>query len=172
VRDPRPDTPTDEIGLRDQTRDIPSPSSWSVTSLDIFWPILAAVLVSAVVLVASVAHSSMDSVGVAASESQALVPKPAGKTGPILIVQISSHTTRAAASAASRELINRGIAVRVLKSDSFRPLNRGYFVVYAGPFLTTAAGRAEAKRIQDRIPGALLRYIHARADTTNPAATP
>jgi len=114
----------------------------------------------------------MDSVGVAASQSQALVPKAAGKTGPYLIVQISSHTTRAAASAASRELINRGIAVKVLKSDNFRPLNRGYFVVYAGPFQTTTAGRAEAKRTQDRIPGALLRYIHPRTDATKPAPTP
>jgi hypothetical protein len=164
VRDPRPDTPADEIGLRDQTRDVPSPSAWSAAGLDIFWPILAVVLVTAVVFVASVAHTSMDSVGVAASQNLTQAPRPTSRSGPLLIVQISSHTTRSAASAAAQELIDRGIAAKVLRSDNFQPLNRGYFVVFTGPYSTTASGRAEAKRVQVRIPGALVRDIQARED--------
>jgi hypothetical protein len=163
VRDPRQDTPADEIGLRDQTRDdVPSPSPWSAAGLDVFWPILAALLVAAVIFVASVAHSSMGSVGVGVAQNPTQIPRPTSTEGPLQIVQVSSHTTRSAASAAAQELIDRGFAARVLKSDNYRPLNRGYFVVFTGPYPRTAAGRADAKRVQVRIPGALLREIQPR----------
>ena len=163
---PRQDPPTEELGLRDQTPDAPLPSHWSsaASGLDVFWPILAVVLVVTVVFVASVAHNSMDSVGVPVSQNGTQTPKPTSKAGPILIVQISSHTTRSAAQAAMQEQVDRGVSAKVLKSDNYRPLNRGYYVVYTGPYPTTTGGRAEAKRVQVRIEGALVRDIQPRED--------
>lgn len=151
--------------MRDQSRDVPSSAQWSAAGLDIFWPILAVILVTAVVFVASVAHSSMDSVGVAVSQNETQAPTPTTRSGPILIVQVSSHTTRSAALAAAQEVIDRGLPARVLRSDNYRPLNRGYFVVFTGPYPTTATGRADAKQVQVQIPGALVRDIQPRVET-------
>jgi hypothetical protein len=150
------------VGLRDQDPDALLPSRWPGGGLDIFWPILAVVLVVAVVFVASVAHNSMDSVGVPVSQNLARAPQPTSKAETLLIVQVSSHTTRSAAAAATKELTDRGIDARILKSDKYRPLNRGYYVVFTGPYPTTAAGRTEAKKVQARIPGALLRDVQSR----------
>jgi hypothetical protein len=142
---------------------------WSVvrSSLSAFWLLLGVVLIGAVVLVASVAHTSMDKVGPSASQfeiqsrpKQATL-RPAAAVQ--VIVQVSSHTSRAVAVAATRDLqLRHGIQGHVLESGRYRPLNRGYFVVYVGPYPPTAAGRAAAKRIQARIPGALVRDIRAR----------
>lgn len=167
MRDPSQATPPDEIGLRDETRDPSLPSRRYLSGLDAFWPVLAVVLVVAVIFVASVAHSSMDGVGVPVSQIEAATPpQPTSKSGPILIVQISSHATRAVALDAVKELKDKGFAAKVLKSDNFRPLNRGYYVVFAGPYPTSAAGRAEAKQVQAQISGALVREIQRRDDTT------
>ena len=160
---PRQDIP-DEMGLRDQNPDARLPSRWPAAGLDIFWPILAVVLVVAVVFVASVAHNSMDSVGVPVSQNQPPVPRPTTRVDTLVIVQISSHTTRSAAQAANQEMVGRGFPARVLKSDNYRGLNRGYYVVFTGPYANTAAGRADAKRVQGRVPGALVRDIHPRED--------
>jgi hypothetical protein len=158
---PRQDLP-DEPGLRDQDPDAPLTSRWPAAGLDIFWPILAVVLVVAVVFVASVAHNSMDSVGVPVSQNQTPAPRPTNRDDTRVIVQISSHTTRSAAQAANQEMIDRGFDTRVLKSDNYRGLNRGYYVVYTGPYPNTTAGRAEAKQVQVRVTGALVRDIHPR----------
>jgi hypothetical protein len=165
VRDARQDVHTDELGLRGQIRDTPPPSRWSLSTagVDAFWPVLGVVLVVAVIFVASVAHSSMDSVGVPVSQAAAQQPKPVSSPGPLqVVVQVSSHRTRSAALAASQELIGRGFRTQVLDSDDYRGLNGGYYVVYIGPYPVTSAGRADAKRVQDRLPGALVRDIHAR----------
>lgn len=114
------------------------------------------------IFVASVAHSSMESVGVPVSQISTPLPKPEPTSARILVVQVSSHTTRSAAQAATQELIDRGFAARILKSDNYRPLNKGYFVVYTGPYPDTAAGRSQAKNVQVRIPGALVRDIRPR----------
>jgi hypothetical protein len=167
VRDPRAHTPANEMRLRDQARDtsLPSRRSLSLAGLDTFWPILAAILVAAVIFVASVAHSSMDDVGIPVLQNNLQAPKPTTKAGPILIVQISSHPTRSVALAAAKDLKSRGIAARVLKSDNYRPLKRGYFVVFTGPYPTAAAGRSEAKKVQAKLAGALLREIQRREDS-------
>jgi hypothetical protein len=157
------------MGLRDRARDTSLPERRSISAgLDAFWPVLAVVLTVAVIFVASVAHSSMDGVGAPVLQlDRTQTPKPTtARVGPILIVQVSSHDTRAVALAAAKELINRGIPARVLKSDNYRPLNRGYFVVFTGPYPETPAGRNEAKRIQSQIAGALLRDIQRREDAT------
>ncbi len=168
MRNPRQDPPADELELRDQPRDgsLPSRRSISTANWDAFWPILAAVLVVAVIFVASVAHSSMDDVGVPLAQKVIQAPKPTitAKVTPILIVQISSHDTRSVALSAAKDLVDRGFAARVLKSDNYRPLNRGYFVVFTGPYPTTTTGRAEAKRVQGRIAGAMVRDIQRRED--------
>jgi hypothetical protein len=162
VRDPNQDAPAVDLEPRDQSHDstLTSRLSASLTGLDGFWPILAVVLVVAVTFVASVAHSSMESVGVAVSRNELATPTPSSTAGaPLLIVQISSHTTRSAAQAASQELIDRGFNARILRSDNYRPLNPGYFVVFTGPYEPTAAGRAAAKRVAVQIQGALVRDV-------------
>jgi hypothetical protein len=149
-------------------------SRWSapIRDLDVFWPILGVILVVAVVFVASVAHNSMDGVGVAATVTEPparasqqpapTTPDPQITATTLLIVQVSSHPSRAAAQLAAMQLTNRGFSVHVLDSDDYRPLNRGFFVVYAGPFPVTSAGRAAAKKVQAKLPGALVRELHAR----------
>ena len=167
VREASLDPPANEMRLRESTRDtsLPPRRSISTAGLDVFWPILAVVLVVAVIFVATVAHSSMDGVGVPLAQNAMTPPQPTTAAGPILIVQVSSHVTRSAAQAAVKDLTDRGITARVLKSDNYSPLNRGYFVVFTGPYPRTAVGRAEAKRIQTRIPGALLRDVLRRSGT-------
>ena len=169
MRDPRPDTPANEVWLRDHTRDtsLPSRRSLSASGLDAFWPILAAILVMAVIFVASVAHSSMDGVGLPVLQNHVQTPKPTTKVGPILIVQISSHDTKSVALAAAKDLKDRGVPARVLKSDNYRPLKRGYFVVFTGPYPRSAAGRGEAKKVQAKLAGALLRDIQRREGSTS-----
>jgi hypothetical protein len=140
---------------------------WSGFSsgFDGFWLVLGVVLIGAVVLVASVAHTSMDKVGTPALkiESQARpkqTPRPVA--GTIVIVQVSSYTSKSIAVESARKLISQGFAAHVLESNRYRPLNRGYYVVYLGSFPASAQGRANAKKVQVRIPGALVRDIQAR----------
>jgi hypothetical protein len=166
VRDPNPGVRADDTGVRQQIRDAPPPSRWpaALTSLDIFWPILSVILVVTVVFVAVVAHSSMDSVGALPSSTHLPPPTPTSttKTTTILIVQVSSHPTRAKAQAAAQELADQAFQPEILKSDDYAPLNRGFFVVYVGPYPPTENGRAAAKLVQAQLPGSLLREIHLR----------
>ena len=133
-----------------------------MAGLDVFWPILAVILVSAVIFVASVAHSSMDSVGVPVANIAAQPPATTAAATTIWVVQVSSHTTRSAAEAASDELVTNGYKPHILNSSNYRPLNRGYFVVYLGPYPATSEGRSDAKRQQAKLPGALVRDLHPR----------
>jgi hypothetical protein len=136
--------------------------SW-VSGLDVFWLVLAVVLVVAVVFVASAARTSMNNVGTTVIHSERQPARPAARTSAtIVVVQVSSHPTRAAAQAAAAKLGARGFTAKILDSDDYRPLNRGFFVVFVGPFPATDAGRDQAKRIQARLPGALVRDIHER----------
>jgi hypothetical protein len=167
VRDPKPSAHSDDTGMRRQIRDNPPPSRWSVAvaGLDIFWPILAVVLAAAVIFVAVVAHTSMDSVGAfptTAHPAPTPTPTRASPTETLVIVQASSHPTRAKAVAASKDLDDQGFHPQILKSDDYSPLNPGFFVVYLGPFPDTENGRAAAKQVQELLPGALLREIHRR----------
>jgi SPOR domain len=162
-----PGARADDTGVRRQIRDHQPPSRWSValTSLDIFWPILAVILTGAVVFVAVVAHTSMDNVGAPASKAQPPVPTPSTTSTTsttIVIVQVSSHPTRAKAEAAAQELADQAFEPQILKSDDYEPLNPGFFVVYVGPFPPTEVGREAAKQVQEQLPGALIREIHLR----------
>jgi SPOR domain len=165
VRDPKPSVRSDDTGMRRQIRDNPPPSQWSaaVARLDIFWPILAVILTAAVIFVAVVAHTSMDSVGAVPTRARpAPTPTPSSTTETLVIVQVSSHPTRAKAEAAATDLDDQGLHPQILKSDDYSPLNRGFFVVYVGPYPDTENGRAAAKQVQSLLPGALLREIHPR----------
>jgi SPOR domain len=158
----------EETGLRGEVVDARSTSGWAVTGLDFFWPALAVVLAVAVVFVASVARSSMDSVGAVASTAVPVggSPRPtssgAAVATTLTIVQISSHSTQGAARAAAERVTRQGYPVRILVSDQYQPLNPGYFVVCTGPYGNDAAGRAEAKRVQARFPGSLVRVVRSR----------
>jgi cell division protein FtsN len=159
--------------VRDLKRDAPPASRWSAgfTGLDVFWPILGVILVSAVIFVAVVAHTSMDSVGAAAGSRSGAAPRtptstptstPSSTTTTLVIVQVSSHPTRAKAEAAAQTLAFQGFHPKILKSDDYSPLNRGFFVVYTGPYPPTENGRAAAKLDQDLLPGALIRDVRPR----------
>ncbi len=133
-----------------------------LSGLDVIWLFAAAILVVAVVFVVSIAHSSMNNVGLPASTGPAALPKPTPTPQTLLIVQISSSANRAKADASARTLTGRGFAAKVLKSDGWRPLNKGFYVVYTGFYPDDAAGRTAAKRVQSRLPGSLVRDVHPR----------
>lgn len=155
----------DDPDQRVEDGDSPAARDWTFAgvTLDVFWPVLAVVLVVAVVFVASVANNSMDSVG-AVANAAVPSPKPTGdrEVTTLTIVQVSSHATRPAAQAAARRLIKRGFQSKVLVSDNFRPLNPGYFVVFVGPYEASPTGRAEARRVQAKLPGTLVREVRSR----------
>ncbi len=157
---------THQIRERDPQDEPGPPPRWSRSTgdLDVFWPILAVILIVAVVFVAGVAHRSMDGVGVASSPHVTFAPTPVSTPAPstLLIVQVSSHPTRGAAESAVAALDARGFSVHILDSDDYRPLNPGFFVVYSGPYPRTAAGRTAAKRVQAKLVGALVRDVHTR----------
>jgi hypothetical protein len=142
------------------------PSRWSVAAggLDVFWPILAVILTIAVIFVAVVARSSMEDVGAPAATVSRSTPAATSSALPstIMIVQVSSHPTKAKAETAAAGLTRRGFTVQILKSGDYRPLNSGFYVVFVGPFPATDAGRSEAKKIQVRLTGSLVRTIHHR----------
>jgi hypothetical protein len=163
VREQKDEPRTDEISALSLATD--PPSRWSVAAggLDVFWPILAVILTIAVIFVAVVARSSMDEVGAPAAVTSRSIPTVTSSTpATIMIVQVSSHPSRTKAEAAAATLTQRGFTVQILKSDDYRPLNSGFWVVYAGPFPATAAGRTQAKKIQLSLTGSLVRTIHHR----------
>lgn len=133
-----------------------------LSGLDVLWLVLASILVVAVVFVVSIARSSMNNVGVPASTGPAALPKPSPTAGTMLILQISSSTSRGTAEATARDLNSHGFEAKVLRSGDFRGLNKGFFVVYTGFYPATADGRAQARRVQSRLPGSLLREVLPR----------
>jgi cell division protein FtsN len=146
------------------TAEPPPHGASSETKLDIFWLILAAILVVAVVFVVSVALNAMNNVG-STARSRTRVQSAfatASTDETLVIVQVSSYPTLSAAKATAADLIDRGFHAQVLDSDNYRPMNPNWYVVYTGPYPPTAAGRAEAKRVAARLPDALVREIHAK----------
>jgi hypothetical protein len=140
---------------------------WSLPTigLDVFWLVLGAVLIGAVVFVASVAHNSMDKVGTSTSRIHTVIrasPTVQPTTQNQVIVQVFSYTSETEANASARTLVHRGFDAQVLDSSRYWPLNRGYFVVYIGPYSDSESGLAEAKQVRAKIPGALVRDIRPR----------
>ena len=78
------------------------------------------------------------------------------------IVQVSSHRDAGLADAEAAQLRRRGLPAGVLLSGRYRPFQSGYYVVYVGPYPSTAAGRAAAARVASTLPGSLVRDVHAR----------
>ncbi|MBT0772162.1 SPOR domain-containing protein [Kineosporia sp. J2-2] len=130
--------------------------------IDVFWPILATVLTTFVIVVASVAHSSMAAVGEGNPRTD-WTPLPTHSAEqPFVVVQVASHPTRAQAQAEADKLRRSGLDAGVLRSDLYAPLNRGWFVVYVGPFDDTAQGRARALKITGKIDDSLVRTLTRR----------
>ncbi|MCE0535566.1 SPOR domain-containing protein [Kineosporia rhizophila] len=139
-------------------------SRWSVQApgIDVFWPILAAVLTAIVIIVAAIAHSSMTAVGVGTPRTD-WAPLPAAATDePFVVVQVASFPTRDEAHGEARELRQTGLDAGVLKSDRYAPMNAGWFVVYVGPFEDDAEGRAQAQAITEEIDGSIVRTLQRR----------
>jgi hypothetical protein len=133
-----------------------------LSRLDILWLFLASGLVVAVVFVVSMARTSMNDVGVTASAGPAALPKKTAAPVTLVIVQVSSSASRDTAQSSVKDLTGRGFAAKVLKSDGYRPLNKGFYVVYTGFYPDTADGRAAARKVQSKLPGSLVRDIHPR----------
>jgi septal ring-binding cell division protein DamX len=144
----------------------PPASPWRAQerTLDVFWLVLTAILVAAVVFVVSVAHTSMNEVGTVADPhppaSTALTTAGASET--IVIVQVSSYRSQVKARDAAADLDDRGFQAQVLDSDEYSPMNRGWYVVYTGPYPDTETGRAEAKRVASRLPEAFTRDVRRK----------
>jgi hypothetical protein len=47
----------------------------------------------------------------------------------------------------------------VLRSEAYKGLRPGYWVAYIGAFEATSRGRRQAKRVQQQLPGTLVRLI-------------
>ena len=136
--------------------------------VDVFWPVLAVILVVAVVFVGVVARVSLRSVGGRPSVTRSVAdptptPVPSASQGAMtLIVQVSSQPSRRQAQAAAQRLIARGVRAKVLRSDDYSPLNTGFYVVYLGPYPETGTGRAAAERVRSTLPGSLVRDVQPR----------
>lgn len=69
------------------------------------------------------------------------------------IVQVSSHRGPSSAKAAADDLRRRGMSAGVLRSDQYKPLVSGFYVVYVGPYPNNASGMQEAQRVAARLGG-------------------
>jgi hypothetical protein len=91
--------------------------------------------------------------------------EPPPKTAPSLghqhyIVQVASAVQRAQAESVAKELVGHGWrSAGVLRSTAYDGLRPGYWVTYIGPFEATARGRRQAERVQQQLPGTLVRLI-------------
>jgi hypothetical protein len=136
--------------------------SLQAPGIDVFWPILAVVLTAFVIVVATVAHSSMAAVGVDNPRTDwAPLPTPTSDE-PFVIVQVASFPTRDEAQGEAEKLGRSGQDASVLRSDQYAPLNKGWYVVYVGPFADTAKGRTQADAVTGQIHGSLVRVLHRR----------
>lgn len=139
-------------------------SRWSLQApgIDVFWPVLAAVLIAIVVVVATVAHSSMAAVGVGTPRTDwSPLPTPSADE-PFVVVQVASFPTRDEGQGEVRKLQRSGLDAGVLRSDKYAPMNKGWYVVYVGPFQATEKGRAQAEALTKEIDGSLVRTLHRR----------
>lgn len=133
-------------------------------TLDVFWLVLTAILVAAVVFVVSVAHNSMNDVGTTAAPhlpGTTRLTKP-GTAETLVIVQVSSYRSQGKARDAAADLADRGFQAKVLHSDEYSPMNAGWYVLYTGPYPNDAAGRTEAKRVANKLPEAFIRDVHQK----------
>lgn len=139
-------------------------SRWSLQApgIDIFWPILAVVLTTIVIVVATVAHSSMAAVGVGTPRTDWSPLPTAASDKPFVVVQVASFPTRKEGQGEAQKLRQSGLDAGVLRSDLYAPMNAGWFVVYVGPFDDTAEGRSHAKKITQEIKGSLVRTLQRR----------
>ncbi|GLY33164.1 SPOR domain-containing protein [Kineosporia sp. NBRC 101731] len=146
------------------TREAGFSSRWSLQTpgIDIFWPILAVVLTTFVIVVSTVAHSSMAAVGAGSPRTDWTSSPTPTADAPFVVVQISSRPTRAQAQAEAQELRRAGLDAGVLRSDLYAPMNKGWYVVYVGPFPDTAEGRAKAEAITPGIKDSLVRTLQRR----------
>ncbi len=139
-------------------------SRWSLQApgIDVFWPILAAVLIAIVVVVASVAHSSMAAVGAGTPRTDWLpLPTPSADA-PFVVVQVASFPTRKEGQGEAQKLRQSGLDAGVLRSDRYEPMNKGWYVVYVGPFTADAEGRDQAESVTEKIEGSLVRTLNRR----------
>jgi hypothetical protein len=161
--------------LQRPQRETPTTVRWTAVlrRVGLFWPLFGISLVAAVVFVASVAYSSMNDVGSPVTIGEDAV-RPAARPSSFMIVQVASQTSRAAARTSMARLKQQGFPkADILRSDQYRPLNPGYWVVYAGTYPLSAPGRAAAERDQRRLPaqlrpGSRIREIQPAPSTGRP----
>lgn len=85
---------------------------------------------------------------------------PSGKTA-WTVVMLSSPS-RAGANKKAKELESGGTEVGVLKSDEFKSLRGGYYVVFSGQFKTQSAAQDALTGLRSRAPQAYVRRVTPR----------
>jgi hypothetical protein len=99
-------------------------------------------------------------------ERPAPAPKPPAVQAPRTdrshyIVQVASERRRDRAAAGAARLQARGFRnAGVLRSDDYRPLRPGWWVIYLGPYSPTRDGKTQATATQRRFPDSMVRLIH------------
>ncbi len=81
---------------------------------------------------------------------------------PFVVVQVSSRPTQAQAQAEAQKLIMAKFNAGVLRSDFYEPMNKGWYVVFVGPFENSTAGKAQAEAVTRQIEGSLVRTLRRR----------
>ena len=123
---------------------------------------LAGIMLVVIVLVVL---GTLGAAGLPAPPTTTQPPEPPRRTGPApgrqrYIVQVASAVQRSRADSVTKELLRRGWRnAGVLRSGAHDGLRPGYWVAYVGPFEATSRGRREAERVQERLPGSLVRLI-------------
>ena len=107
-------------------------------------------------------HDSSTGLGSVVAAEVARTPQATSLGGGGRIVQVSSHRDAGLADAEAAGLRRRGLPAGVLVSGRYRPFPSGYYVVYVGPYPSTAAGRAAAARVASTLPGSLVRDVDPR----------
>jgi SPOR domain len=95
-----------------------------------------------------------------APATPALATWPAGTRA--YTVVLASPGDRAAADARARQLAGAAADVGVLRSDEYRSLRKGYWVVFSGRYGNADQAVEAARKLQGAAPGAYARLIDPR----------
>ena len=148
--------PSDGVRVRGHWRNSPSATGSGIAGVFVFIVVLAAIGHG------TGRHPSAAAPGSALAARVTATSHASGLGAGGRIVQVSSHRDAGLADAEAAQLRRRGLPAGVLLSERYRPFQSGYYVVYVGPYPSTAAGRAAAARVASTLPGSLARDVHAR----------
>ncbi len=82
--------------------------------------------------------------------------------GQSTIVQVASERSLAAAQSRASAPRGKNDPAGVIRSDDYRELRRGWWVVHVGPYATGSHGKAAATRVAKRLNGSHVRHVTPR----------